>query len=240
MFAWWLPGDPPATAGPRSGVRAPGGAGRRGSCGRPAGFLLCRGPVPWSGSLRCSWLCCRPSSAWSCRLPPVRIAAGVVVPFGVVVAVAQVVPVVGKEQGGPGRFTWCQACCPPGGARQLLHLVPVLVPDRRRRCRCPPGAGRVIRGRVVPPGAGSPEALPVLPGGCRVIPGQLRGLSPAAGVVLVIRKKRSFFFLCLRFVRVQGWPPGQKKPCRNVRQGGGNAGLVVPVYDSTATTTPRM
>ena len=85
-----------------------------------------------------------PSSAWSYRLPPVRIAAGVVVPFGVVVAVAQVVPVVGKEQGGPGRFTWCQACCPPGGARQLLHLVPVLVPDRRRRCRCPPGAGRVI------------------------------------------------------------------------------------------------
>ena len=49
-----------------------------------------------------------------------RIAAGVVVPFGVVV-VTLVVLVVGKEQGGrvirgPGGSAWCRACCPPGGA----------------------------------------------------------------------------------------------------------------------------
>ena len=46
--------------------------------------------------------------------------------------VALVVLVTGKEQGGrvirgPGGFTWCRACCPPGRARQLLHLVPGLV-----------------------------------------------------------------------------------------------------------------
>ena len=61
-----------------------------------------------------------------------RIAAGVVVPFGVAVPVALVVLVVGKEQGGrvilgPGGSTWRRAYCPPGRARQLLHLVPGLV-----------------------------------------------------------------------------------------------------------------
>ena len=90
MFAC-LPGDPPAAAGPRSGGRLPS---VRIAAGVPvvlvvgvavvalAVLFFARGPVPWSGSLRCSWPCCRPSSAWSCWLPPVRIAAGVVVPFG--------------------------------------------------------------------------------------------------------------------------------------------------------------
>ena len=86
-------------------------------------LFFARVPVPWSGSLRCSWPCCRSSSAWSCRLPPVRIAAGVVVPFGVVVAVAQVVPVVGKEQGGPGRFTWCRSWCRIAGGVARVRLV---------------------------------------------------------------------------------------------------------------------
>ena len=52
-------------------------------------------------------------------LPPVRIAAGVVVPVGVVVAL--VVLVVGKEQGGRvirgrGGPAWCRVCCSPGRA----------------------------------------------------------------------------------------------------------------------------
>ena len=110
MFAWWLPGDPPAGAGP-GGCR---GILRQVPGLDPAAGLLvvlvvvvalvvlffARVPVPWSGSLRCSWPCCRSSSAWSCRLPPVRIAAGVVVPFGVAVPVALVMLVAGKEQGG--------------------------------------------------------------------------------------------------------------------------------------------
>jgi hypothetical protein len=83
-----------------------------------------------------------------------------------VVVVALVVLVVGKEQGGrvilgPGGSAWCRACCPPGGARQLLRLVPVLVPDRRRGCRCPLG-------------------------GCRVILRQVPGLDPAAGLLVVV------------------------------------------------------
>ena len=112
MSAWWLPGDPPAGAGPRSGGRAPGG------------------PVPWPGSLRCSWPCCRSLSVWSCHLSPVRIASGAVVG-------SLFVLVVGKEQGGagdprPGRCSlvpgllsarWCPAAAPPGAG---------------------PGAGRVI------------------------------------------------------------------------------------------------
>ena len=63
-------------------------------------LFFARGPVPWPGWLRRSWPCCRPPSAWSCWLPPVRIAAGVVVPFGVAVPVALVMLVAGKEQGG--------------------------------------------------------------------------------------------------------------------------------------------
>ena len=117
------PGDHPAAAGPRSGGRAPGRRGSPGRCGCPGRSLLCPVPVPWPCSLRRSWPCCRLSSAWSCRLPPVRVAAGLPV-----VVVALVVLVTGKEQGGrvirgPGGFTWCRACCPPGGARQLLRLV---------------------------------------------------------------------------------------------------------------------
>ena len=48
-------------------------------------------------------------------------------------AVALVVLVADKEQGWPGdpRPGW-------------FRLAPVMVPGRRRRCRCPPGAGRVI------------------------------------------------------------------------------------------------
>ena len=89
-------------------------------------LFFVRGPVPWSGWLRCSWPCCRPSSAWSCRLPPVRIAAGVVVPVGVVVA--QVVPVAGKERGGrvisgPGGSTWCPAWCRIAGGVAGVRLV---------------------------------------------------------------------------------------------------------------------
>ena len=54
----------------------------------PVSFFA-RGPVPWSGSLRRSWPCCRSPSAWSCRLPPVRIAAGLpVVVVALVVLVA--------------------------------------------------------------------------------------------------------------------------------------------------------
>ena len=104
-------------------------------------LFFVRGPVPWPGSLRCSWPCCRSSSAWSCcRSPPVRIAAGAVVPFGVAVPVALVVLVAGKEQGdrktlGPGDCAWRRACCPPGRA------------DLGPGCFtwCPPGAGRGIR-----------------------------------------------------------------------------------------------
>ena len=126
MFAWWLPGDPPAGAGP-GGCR---GILRQVPGLDPAAGLLvvlvvvvalvvlffARVPVPWSGSLRCSWPCCRSSSAWSCWLPPVRIAAGLPV-----AVVALVVLVVGKEQGGrvirgPGGSTWRRACCPPGRA----------------------------------------------------------------------------------------------------------------------------
>ena len=62
---------------------------------------------------------------------------------------------------GPGGSTWRRACCPPGRARQLLHLVQGLVPDRRRRCRCSPGAGRVILR-------------------------QLPGLDPAAGLLVAV------------------------------------------------------
>ena len=133
MFAWWLPGDPPAGAGP-GGCR---GILRQVPGLDPAAGLLvvlvvvvalvvlffARVPVPWSGSLRCSWPCCRSSSGWSCRLPPVRIAAGVVVPFGVVVPVALVVVVVGKEQGGPGRFTWCRSWCRIAGGVARVRLV---------------------------------------------------------------------------------------------------------------------
>ena len=101
--------------------------------------LLCPGPVPWSGSLRCSWPCCRPSSAWSCRLPPVRIAAGVVVPVGVVVALVVLVAV--KEQGGRviggrGGSTWRRACCSPGRAD--------LGPGCSARCRIAGGVAGVF------------------------------------------------------------------------------------------------
>ena len=125
-------------------------------------LFFARGRAPRPGSLRRSWPCCRSSSVCFCRLPPVRIAAG----LPVVMVAGAVLLVVGKEQGGrvilgPGGSTWCRACCPPGGARQLLRLVPGLVPDRRRRCRCPPGAGRVIL-RQVP------------------------GLDPAAGLLVVL------------------------------------------------------
>ena len=94
---------------------------------------------PWSGSLRCSWPCCRPSSAWSCRLPPVRIAAGVVVPVGVVVALVVLVAV--KEQGGRviggrGGSTWRRACCSPGRAD--------LGPGCSARCRIAGGVAGVF------------------------------------------------------------------------------------------------
>ena len=61
-----------------------------------------------------AWPCCRPSAVCSCRLPPVRIAAGVVV--GALVGL-----VAFKEQGGrvalgPGGPAWRRACCPPGRA----------------------------------------------------------------------------------------------------------------------------
>ena len=110
-----------------------------------AALLFARGPVPWSGSLRCSWPCC---------LPPVRIAAGVVVPVGVVVA--QVVPVAGKEQGGRViRGPGCSLLCPwPCALVRLAALFLALLPavvgavlvlvagtDRgrgRRACRCGP------------------------------------------------------------------------------------------------------
>ena len=52
-----------------------------------------------------------------------RIAAGVVVPFGVAVPVALVVVVVGKEQGGPGRFTWCRSWCRIAGGVARVRLV---------------------------------------------------------------------------------------------------------------------
>ena len=148
MFAWWLPGDPPAGAGP-GGCR---GILRQVPGLDPAAGLLvvlvvvvalvvlffARVPVPWSGSLRCSWPCCRPSSAWSCRLPPVRIAAGVVVPVGVVVALVVLVAV--KEQGGRvigGRSgpAWCRVCCSPGRAD--------LGPGCSTRCRIAGGVAGV-------------------------------------------------------------------------------------------------
>ena len=49
-----------------------------------------------------------------------------------VVVAGAVLLVAGKEQGGrvilgPGGSTWRRAYCPPGRARQLLHLVPGLV-----------------------------------------------------------------------------------------------------------------
>ena len=102
-------------------------------------LLFARCPVPWSGSLRCSWPCCRPSSAWSCRLPPVRIAAGVVVPVGVVVALVVLVAV--KEQGGRviggrGGSTWRRACCSPGRAD--------LGPGCSARCRIAGGVAGVF------------------------------------------------------------------------------------------------
>ena len=82
----------------RASIRRPGSWS---SCCALAALLFARGPVPWSGLLRCPWSCCRLSSVCSCRWPsPVRIAAGVVVPFGVAVPVALVMLVAGKEQGG--------------------------------------------------------------------------------------------------------------------------------------------
>ena len=106
-------------------------------------LFFARGPVPWSGSLRCSWPCCRPSSAWSCCWsPPVRIAAG----LPVVVVAGAVLVVVGKEQGGrvirgpggvqpgagpavrqvvPGSCSaWCRAWCRIAGGVAGVRLVP--------------------------------------------------------------------------------------------------------------------
>ena len=134
-------------------------------------LFFVRGPVPWLGSLRCSWPCCRPSPVCSCRLPPVRIAAGVVVSVGAFVG-ALVGLVAFKEQGGagdprPGRFHLAPGLLSAWSCRSragLLRLVPVVVgvllllvavrADRRRggcarRCgRGLPGraGGRVIRG----------------------------------------------------------------------------------------------
>ena len=62
-----------------------------------AALFFARGTVPWSGSFRCSWPCCRPSSACSCRLPSVRIAAGLPV-----VVVALVVLVHRQRAGRAG------------------------------------------------------------------------------------------------------------------------------------------
>ena len=162
--AWWLPGDPPAAAGPRSGVRAPGGPGRRGRCGCPGGSLLC----PWSS-------------------PLARLAAPFLALLSAVVGVF--LPAAARAdrrrapggRGPPGRACGWQIARRPGDPRPgwfhlvpgllsarscrsrpgVLHLVPGLVPDRRRRCRCSPGAGRVILR-------------------------QLRGLDPAAGLPVVL------------------------------------------------------
>ena len=114
-------------------------------------LFFVRGPVPWLGSLRCSWPCCRPSPVCSCRLPPVRIAAGVVVSVGAFVG-ALVGLVAFKEQGGagdprPGRFHLAPGLLSAWSCRSRAGLLR-LVPDRRRRCRCPPGAGRVILRQV--------------------------------------------------------------------------------------------
>ena len=62
-----------------------------------AALFFARGTVPWSGSFRCSWPCCRSSSACSCRLPSVRIVAGLPV-----VVVALVVLVHRQRAGRAG------------------------------------------------------------------------------------------------------------------------------------------
>ena len=72
-------------------------------------LLFARGPRPWPGWLRCSWPCCRSSSAWSCRPVPVLV--------------------TGKEQGGrvirgPGGPAWCRAWCRiAGGVAGVLLLA---------------------------------------------------------------------------------------------------------------------
>ena len=148
-------------------------------------LFFVRGPVPWLGSLRCSWPCCRPSPVCSCRLPPVRIAAGVVVSVGAFVG-ALVGLVAFKEQGGagdprPGRFHLAPGLLSAWSCRSRAGLLR-LVPDRRRRCRCPPGAGRVILRR-------------------------LRGLVPVAGLlVLLVVGVAVPVLVVLFFARGPVWP----------------------------------
>ena len=174
------------------------------------------------------------------QLPGLDPAAGFLVVLVAVVAVAALVALffVRGLCPGPVRCFWpcCRSPsvriaagvpCPsvrPGDPRAgWFHLAPGLL--SARSCRSRPGVLHLVPDRRRR---------------CRVILRQLRGLDPVSGLLvavvavpvlagagLVIGKKRSFFFLCLRFVRVRGWPPGQKKTARQSAERGEGKSIVV-------------
>ena len=142
--------------------------------------------LPWPCSLRCSWPCCRSASAWSCcRSPSVRIAAGAVVVH------RQRARRPGDPRPGwfhlaPGLLSARSCRSRPG----VLHLVP----DRRRRCRYSPAAGRVILR-------------------------QLRGLDPAAWLLVALVAVVAVLVLVVLFfargpVPWPGWLRGPWPCCR--------------------------